>query len=354
MPKAKTQRCSKCQAPLTKSNSHRRLGGKQYICKACRRQYANQRYEKKQEEKWAQARQDYDTNKGRVAPRAILAPDPRIPVGTAVELGLAGYADYIETAFKVAPPVRLVDGGFGCVGVLMRDPKTDTVQCHVCGKWWESLGRHLITHRLTAAAYREKYGLIRGFPLCSRALSATISADTKARTDRKWRQRGFRKGENGHICGKMREKPLAWYNARGLCPEQADQRYEMVIESSGKRIPSDGDIQRMDKGLYSLIRNRGGLNKWREARGFDTRQARAKHTNAHLLGALRKVGAEKGRAPVYQDFMGVVGRPGALTIAKRFGSWTRALHLAGLKAEPDRGQLPSKKAFMKEMMRRAR
>ncbi|WP_330177343.1 MucR family transcriptional regulator [Streptomyces sp. NBC_01498] len=56
-------------------------------------------------------------------------------------------------------------------GQLIRDEDTDTVVCHVCGRAFRSLGAHVRVHRMTAAEYRQEFGLLRTKPLSARSLS---------------------------------------------------------------------------------------------------------------------------------------------------------------------------------------
>lgn len=46
-------------------------------------------------------------------------------------------------------------------GQLVRDPTTGRVCCHLCGRWFRSLGSHLRRHGLSATSYREAVGLCR-------------------------------------------------------------------------------------------------------------------------------------------------------------------------------------------------
>lgn len=288
--------------------------------------------------------------------KGVSVLDPRAPVGTAVELGLAGYADHIETAFKVAPPVRLVDGGFGCLGVLMRDPKTDTLQCHVCGKWWNDLSNHIGAHGITAMAYRKRYGLLRGYPLCGRVKSAKLRK-LALQTHLTWRGKRIKKGHKFLHRKPAGKHPLAYYNAKGLCPEQMERRYEIVAEMAGESVPSLGDVKRFDLPLYYRIQTqyRGNINKWRASMGYDTK-IKPRHVDAGIIAALRKMGSKKGRVPKWIDFQRP-SSPSSGTITKRFGSWARALHAAGFKARPGypkytRGQQSTaEKAFRDEMLR---
>lgn len=57
---------------------------------------------------------------------------------------------------------------FGEIGILAYDPLEDKVQCHICGKWYLRLGKHVQgTHHWTTAEYREEFGLNRTQALVS-------------------------------------------------------------------------------------------------------------------------------------------------------------------------------------------
>ncbi|MGH3619033.1 MAG: MucR family transcriptional regulator [Pseudonocardiaceae bacterium] len=61
-------------------------------------------------------------------------------------------------------------------GQLAIEPGTDRVCCHLCGRWYVSLGGHLRRHGHTADSYRETMGLCRSRPLVAQALSRSIAA----------------------------------------------------------------------------------------------------------------------------------------------------------------------------------
>lgn len=60
-------------------------------------------------------------------------------------------------------------------GQLMIESGTGRVCCHLCGRWYVSLGGHLRTHSHTADSYREAMGLCRSRPLVAEALSRSIA-----------------------------------------------------------------------------------------------------------------------------------------------------------------------------------
>lgn len=60
-------------------------------------------------------------------------------------------------------------------GQLATEPGTGRVCCHLCGRWYVSLGGHVRRHGHTADSYRETMGLCRGRPLVAEALSRSIA-----------------------------------------------------------------------------------------------------------------------------------------------------------------------------------
>lgn len=60
-------------------------------------------------------------------------------------------------------------------GQLVRDPDSGEVCCHLCGRWFRSLGAHLRLHGYTAAEYRDAMGLCRTRPMTSGELSEAIA-----------------------------------------------------------------------------------------------------------------------------------------------------------------------------------
>jgi hypothetical protein len=60
-------------------------------------------------------------------------------------------------------------------GELVLEPGTGRVCCHLCGRWYVSLGGHLRSHGHTAASYREAMGLCRTRRLVAASLSQSIA-----------------------------------------------------------------------------------------------------------------------------------------------------------------------------------
>lgn len=60
-------------------------------------------------------------------------------------------------------------------GELVIDSATGRVCCHLCGRWYVSLGGHIRAHGHTADSYRDAMGLCRSRPLVAKALSRSIA-----------------------------------------------------------------------------------------------------------------------------------------------------------------------------------
>ncbi len=60
-------------------------------------------------------------------------------------------------------------------GELVIESGTGRVCCHLCGRWYVSLGSHVRTHGHTADSYRDTMGLCRSRSLVAEALSRSIA-----------------------------------------------------------------------------------------------------------------------------------------------------------------------------------
>lgn len=62
------------------------------------------------------------------------------------------------------------------VGQLIVDADTGRLACHLCGRWYVSLGSHVRVHGHTADTYRTTMGVLRTRPLVAATLSTRIAA----------------------------------------------------------------------------------------------------------------------------------------------------------------------------------
>jgi hypothetical protein len=87
---------------------------------------------------------------------------------------------------KSPPPTPLPqeDPRLPPLGILIADDDGSRLQCHICGRFYPSLGRHVVkAHHMTGDAYRERYGLNRKTSLGSPALQAKFRALFSAHLD---------------------------------------------------------------------------------------------------------------------------------------------------------------------------
>jgi len=229
-----------------------------------------------------------------------------------------------------------VKRGYGFQGVVQYDDIEDKIQCHICGKWFQSLGGHLHKkHGILSDNYRMDYGLSLGTPLCGSRLSNKQSIQaTRCFTTEK--QEKMSKASVGFHKRRRPQRVIGGFtmqvkNSRGLCDLQMKSRYE-VVKRIVKREPSSSDILKYDRKLSGVIWSRGTLNQFRKSMGISTKTVGEWNSLPDLdyVAALRKKAREKKRVPCPKDFP-TGCKPCRAAFYKHFGSWHSALRVAGLK-----------------------
>ncbi|HAM34575.1 MAG TPA: hypothetical protein DEB40_03310 [Elusimicrobia bacterium] len=252
----------------------------------------------------------------------------------------------IETLFKVQPPLEKLKSGFGYLGVILRDTVSDKIQCHICGKWFKLLSTHLNqAHGISSRAYKFRFGLPLGFPLCGISFSKRMSDWSRKRfsdpvfreKQRLWLKRiikfSYKKASRVKTAWYAKNS-AAWLNKHAICKEQVLRRYLILADNLG-REPSNHDIHRHEPGLHKAIRRHwSNFNCFKTANGFSTRLPAPVYSDDQLLASLRKFAREHGRMPMAADFTGHLssGLPCYQTIRAHFGSWNRAMQAAGFYA----------------------
>lgn len=225
---------------------------------------------------------------------------------------------------------------FGYEGVLLFDGATDKVQCHFCGKWYESLGPHIgHEHNMLASEYKNMVGLSQSTALIGEKFRQKLIANGQGRF-KNLRPGKKKSEEEKKRIGKTLSTPLRQYqNARGTCPLQLIDRLLARAKELG-RTPGRKEINFEE----ALVKTYGSFNKACEFAGLKTRkpgqtiknQEKNKHvvknipkrlhiSDKELLSMLRVFKKNNGRDPSSSDC-----RRGLLPAYGRY-----AYHFGGLK-----------------------
>lgn len=226
---------------------------------------------------------------------------------------------------------------FGYIGVLLSDKNTGKVQCHICGVWKETLAFHIFTfHKMRTSKYKKMFGFPRRFPLCSTEHSAKMAKAGLASSERLKKHR-FKKGHK--IKNKIKrlknlKKTLyseSFNNKFNLCKDQILRRIGIVADKVG-HFPTQTEMEEHDSAcLAGLIRRYGSWNKFKGKHTQEDLRLRPKRTPDEILAKIRQWRTEHHRNPVKRDFINTNSKyPGVTTILKYFGSWSRALQMAGI------------------------
>ncbi len=251
----------------------------------------------------------------------------------------------IRPLFKAHEPFMEVTSGFGFLGVVMYDDSNDLLQCHICGKWFSMLLRHVgKTHKIEAQDYRDRFSLPISGGLVSKKFSETMSRNA-LRPDRlaalgkvrpSWDSSDrcvARRKSRIKIRSKIGLNRLARKNKFGLCPKQMLARYEVVKLTVGGE-PSSDDIRAHDFKLWAAIKKHHGWNNWKRENGLAIREQGASREfgDLEIIAKMRKWAKVHGRRPNTLDMRRYRGElPGYCQVVTEFGSVLNAYAAAGLK-----------------------
>lgn len=259
-----------------------------------------------------------------------------------LESGLT-FKHYKEPLLKV--PKK---DGFGFYGALLMTEDGDKCQCHICGKLFSGLSRHVNqAHKINVFDYREKFMLARSTALVSETFRDRLKQNTLdwiAREEKKngkhWREKMYKKiGKMGSLKRRNHYQPkesLESKNKKGTCPDQLLAKIQEVAKKIGK-TPT----------LHEFIFETGGqrfkhlifvtFGSWLNALKMAKLQPREhsgtgvmrKYSDEELLEYLQIFAQENNRIPTYSDC-----RRGLLptyeVFTRRFGSMPKAREIAGV------------------------
>lgn len=244
----------------------------------------------------------------------------------------------IRPLYKSVEPFMHVSIGHGFLGVVMYDDTEDKVQCHICGKFFDHLGKHVSKHELTARNYKEQFGLTLRTPLCNKRYS-NLKSLTMSKNIRLGKTSGC--GPVGMSSAWIHRrkkyvsgmKKMTVLNRHGLCDLQIKARYA-VVQDICKRMPKEPELRHYDQKLWAaLVRRFGSINKARIWLGHHTMEKNdwKKIPDISIIAELRRFAKDNKRTPTAWEYHEGKGNISHSTILRRFGSWRNALRTAGLK-----------------------
>lgn len=137
------------------------------------------------------------------------------------------------TFYNYKEPFMEFKDGFGYEGVLLYDEVDGSVQCHICGKWFESLGHHVNrAHGMNSSVYKLTVGLNQS--------SALISEKLREKLILAGRGSLAQRLENLSLPKKKKDKAMFPTNTRqkqnrtGNCPMQLLNRIKEMSDKVGR------------------------------------------------------------------------------------------------------------------------
>lgn len=205
------------------------------------------------------------------------------------------------TFYNYKEPLMKFDSGYGFVGALVFDGKSDKIQCHFCGQWFEQLGNHIKKeHAINAEQYKTRVGLNKTTALINEKYRAKLIANglklrIKNLQNMKGRTRSLETRRK--IAETLRENRDEQKNLRGTCPEQLLERYNNLWQKLG-RTPKVKEITFYE----ALIKTYGSMKRVSELTGIPYRKVgetekKTKFTEDFCINWVREFFDKNNRLP---------------------------------------------------------
>lgn len=264
------------------------------------------------------------------------------------KINIAPNTDYLPADTPVfysgyKEPLRPVEKGkgVGYYGTLAFSEDKNYVQCHICGNLFSNLGGHVRLHRITAKAYKKKFGLSLTTALIGeenrkvRQELSVFKQDGKLPEHLKEYIAKVQRGEIDHSrYNKGRTgMSLEIRNKKGLCPDQVLERIRELADELG-HTPSYDEFNRHYGGKYmgSIKFQHGSYLDAVSKLGMKSAKELKEHTSEQLIENIEEFYKKNKRIPMTSDFnRGLLGAARGTYIA-RFGSLNNARVMAGLNA----------------------
>lgn len=238
--------------------------------------------------------------------------------------------------YKYKEPFMKYTEGFGFRGVLLFDSISDKIQCHLCGKWFDSLGRHLnVVHKIPAVEYKNKVGLSESTVLINEKTRLSLVAsglDKRLQNLRHQKVRKRSKAVRAKISATLKKMSMERRNVNGSCPEQILDRIRKTYDELGRefttRHPKVEPLCRLGDVYYGTFRRAcelAGVPLLKP--GQNMKPKRSPYTEAELIKSIQLFKLNHKRNPstsdCRRDFLASED-----TYRRKFGSWENALKKA--------------------------
>lgn len=214
------------------------------------------------------------------------------------------------TFYNYKEPLMKFEGGFGYIGALVFDGKTDKIQCHFCGEWLGSLPHHLRReHNMSASEYKDLVGLLQSTALISESARAKLIASGLDKRGQNLRAGGKKtQEEKDKIRATLIKngQKAEHKNLRGTCPEQLIYRMKTIAEEKGDKLR----MRDFDSFKESILKTYGTLEVACKLAGIKYHAPSVNYSYDHVrkytrdtaLNFIREYILRFENVPTYKDF----------------------------------------------------
>lgn len=230
--------------------------------------------------------------------------------------------------YKPLPPFMNFPNGFGYMGVILQSVKTGKIQCHLCGKLFKNVAKHLY-HRhndVNVDDYREMTGLNRTTPLVCESTSMALresfeeNKDYRVKLLRDNNKRLHSEGGKYVRRRKNLDNRVQFNNLSGTCDLQAKHAFWDEYKTLG-HIPTTNE---MSGHLKNLVFTR--FTSYEEAlKIWGISIAEIQDYNKHNKEKRYKAREAKNFFPKYEKETVIREINNFISTHKRLPTWTEAL-----------------------------
>ncbi len=213
------------------------------------------------------------------------------------------------TFYNYKEPLMKFTEGYGFMGAVVFDGKTDKIQCHFCGEWLGSLPHHLRReHNMSASEYKNRVGLLQSTALISESARAKLIASGLDKRLQNLRAGGKKSlEEKKRISATLRDNSFLeeHKNLRNTCPEQLIYRMQNIAREKGSelRMGDFAGFKESIKKTYGSLENAcniAGIKYHYPSYGYVSKR---KYTEEQAITFIKEHLLQFHSLPLYRDFV---------------------------------------------------